>query len=77
MSQDVHAVYFFTSFFFNTKGLNDVHKIPRFFFEATLFEATILKLSIIQYTAENKISSRILYWKEIKIPVWTRGTVDS
>lgn len=64
-------------FFFNTKGLNDVHKIPRFFFEATLFEATILKLSIIQYTAENKISSRILYWKEIKIPVWTRGTVDS
>lgn len=40
------------------------------------FEATILKLAIIQYTAENKISSRILYWKEIKIPVWTRGTVD-
>lgn len=47
------------------------------FFEATIFEATILKLAIIQYTAENKISSRILYWKEIKIPVWTRGTLDS
>lgn len=61
MSQDVYAVYFFTIFFLNTKGLNDVHKIPRFFFEATLFEATILKLAKIQYTAENKISSRILY----------------
>lgn len=34
------------------------------FFEATIFEATILKFAIIQYTAENKISSRIFIEKK-------------